>query len=145
MRGPLGRTPLHIRLFCVCCLCAVLLEAALAKRAEARQQAPGTTCCPVVASKASSTVDDIPQTSLVVWVLPGCSLLLKSCQGLGVTSAPPNLVQKETVETSFRIGDEPSRGGGRGRGRGEGECCRGALLLVSAASVNNSSGWLEGI
>eukprot|EP00891_Asterochloris_glomerata_P009864 jgi/Astpho2/9864/Aster-08326 len=30
------------------------------------------------------------------------------------------LKEKETVETGFRVGDEPSRGGGRGRGRGEG-------------------------
>ena len=31
------------------------------------------------------------------------------------------MLQKETVATSFRIGEEASRGGGRGRGRGRGE------------------------
>lgn len=73
------------------------------------------------------------RTSLVVWtwngLLPGCSctqpIRVQAAQKLSkiwvFTSAPLNLLQKETVETSFRVGDEPSRGGGRGRGRGEGE------------------------
>ena len=61
------RTAAEMRLFFVCCLDAVLLKAALTKMAEARQQAWGTTCCPVVASKASATVDDILCTVLVIW------------------------------------------------------------------------------
>ena len=47
-------------------------------------------------------------------------------------------MQKETVETGFRVGDEPSRGGGRGRGRGEGEHLQrdAAVRLLAAPGLS---------